>query len=258
MFTFKNIIYTEEDDNITWIQFNRPNKLNAFTKEMWEELYQSLELAKSNKTKLVVITGIGKAFSAGDDIPSMYELKTKEESLSFFRILEKPFKSLLDFKKPVIGMVNGLAYGGGCELLLFMDIVVSSKYSKFSLPEAKLGLIPPVALSVGYNVLGIKQINRLALTGEAIDVYEAQRIGLVDYIVESDKLKDKTLEIAWKTISNSNGPIQYIKSLSNKHKFKLELADIIEKLAVFSIDTESKQRMEAFINKKDETSSIFC
>jgi enoyl-CoA hydratase/carnithine racemase len=99
MFTFKNIIYTEEDDNITWIQFNRPNKLNAFTKEMWEELYQSLELAKSNKTKLVVITGIGKAFSAGDDIPSMYELKTKEESLSFFRILEKSFKSLLDFKK---------------------------------------------------------------------------------------------------------------------------------------------------------------
>ncbi|MGE4546259.1 MAG: enoyl-CoA hydratase/isomerase family protein [Desulfurella sp.] len=257
MSAFKNIIYIKES-NITLIQFNRPNKLNSFTKEMWEEFYQSLELAKSNKTKLVVITGIGKAFSAGDDIPSMYELKTKEEALNFFHTLEKPFESLLDCEKPLIGMVNGLAYGGGCELLFFMDTIVAAKDSKFALPEAKLGLIPPIALSVGYNVLGIKQINRLALTGEAIDVYEAQRIGLVDYIVESDQLKNKTLEIAWKIISNSNQPTQFIKNLSNKHKFKVGLADIIEKLAVFSIDTESKQRMEAFINKKNETSSIFC
>ncbi|OSS41252.1 Enoyl-CoA hydratase [Desulfurella amilsii] len=254
---FKNIIYTEED-NITWIQFNRPNKLNAFTREMWEELYQSLELAKGNKTTLVVVTGTGKAFSAGDDIPSMYKFKTKEESLNFFSILEKPFESLLDFEKPLIGMVNGLAYGGGCELLFFMDIIVAGKDSKFALPETKLGLIPPGALSVGYNVLGIKQINRLALTGEAIDVYEAQRIGLVDYIVEPDKLKDKTLEITRKILSNSKQPMQFIKRLSNKRRIKVELANMIEKLAAFSIEEESKQRMGAFINKKNETSDIFC
>lgn len=258
MFTFKNIIYTEED-KITWIIFNRQNKLNAFTKEMWEELYQSLELARSNKTTMVILTGTGQAFSAGDDIPSMYELKTKEESLNFFYVLEKPFKSLLDFEKPVIGMVNGLAYGGGFELLLLMDIVIATTDSKFSLAETKLGLIPPIALSVGYNVLGIKQINRLALTGEVIDVYEAHRIGLVDFIVDSDQLKNSTLSIAWKIMSNAQQSTQFIKKRSNKIKIGSELAEMVKALSSLSIDKESKERMETFIRKKQkEEISIFC
>ncbi|MEM0232381.1 MAG: enoyl-CoA hydratase/isomerase family protein, partial [Candidatus Methanomethyliaceae archaeon] len=85
----------------------------------------------------------------------------------------------MSIEKPLIGMVNGLAYGGGFEMLLLMDIVIATKDSKFALPEINLGLIPPIALSIGYSVLGLKQANRLALIGESIDSYEAQRIGLV-------------------------------------------------------------------------------
>ena len=216
---------------------------------MWQELYESLEIAKTNETSVIVVTATGRAFSAGDDIPSMYQFKNQKESLDFFKILLKPLESLLSIEKPLIGMVNGLAYGGGFEMLLLMDIVIATKDSKFALPEINLGLIPPIALSIGYSVLGLKQANRLALIGEPIDSYEAQRIGLVDYVVDKDKLKDKTLEVIWKILSNAIQPTQFIKKWANRHKNKAELSETMEKLSELSLKEESKQRMEAFIKK---------
>ncbi|MGC9258032.1 enoyl-CoA hydratase/isomerase family protein, partial [Desulfurella sp.] len=255
---FKNIIYTEEND-ISWIKLNRPEKLNAFTKNMWEEFYETVELAKNSKTGVVVVSGIGRAFSAGDDIQAMYELKNKEEAENFFNTLLKIFGSLLEIEKPAIGMVNGLAYGGGFEILLLMDVVIATKESKFALSEAKLGLIPPAALSFGYTILGIKQINRLSLIGEAIDAYEAQRIGLVDCITEKDDLRNKTLEIAWKIISNATHSVQFIKKWSNIYKDKSKFIELISELTMFSLNTNAKKRMEDFVTKRKENEIvIFC
>ncbi|MGC8617092.1 MAG: enoyl-CoA hydratase/isomerase family protein [Desulfurella sp.] len=255
---FTNIIYTEEN-SISWIQLNRPEKLNAFTKDMWEEFYETVELAKNSKTGVVVVSGVGRAFSAGDDIKAMYELKNKEEADNFFNTLLKVFESLLEIEKPMIGMVNGLAYGGGFEILLLMDVVIATKESKFALSEAKLGLIPPAALSFGYTILGIKQINRLSLIGEAIDVYEAQRIGLVDCIAEKDDLRNKTLEIAWKIISNATHSVQFIKKWSNTHKDKSKFIELINVLTMFSLDSNARKRMEDFVTKRKENEvGIFC
>lgn len=248
MLDFENIIYNEED-NISWIKLNRPEKLNALTKQMWEEFYESLDLAKKSDTQLIILTGIGRAFSAGDDIIAMHELKNEDEATQFFFTLLRSLESLLNIEKPVIGMVNGLAYGGGCEILLLADIVIATENSKFALPEIKLGLIPPIALSVGYAQLGIKQINRLALTGEAIDVYEAKSIGLVDYITSEDNLKNKTLKTAWTLLENAPYSIQFIKKWSNKCKIKFELNEAISELIKLSLKEESKKRMEGFINK---------
>ncbi len=256
---FKNIIF-KEDNNITWIQFNRPQKLNAFTKNMWEELFESIELAKNNKTMLVVFSGSGKSFSAGDDIPSMYELKNNKDSSDFFKTLQKPLQSLLELEKPTIGAVDGVAYGGGFEILLFMDIVIATKDSKFALPEVKLGLIPPVALTIGFEFLGIKQIKRIALTGEAIDAIEAQRIGFVDYITTRESLRDKTLDVAWKILANAPQSVRFIKKYSNKYMEMLNLNKIISQLAELSLDEAAKKRMEDFIFKRKDRKeeNIFC
>mgnify|MGYP001626416089 CR=1 FL=1 len=258
MVDFKNIIYTEEND-ISWIKLNRPEKLNAFTKNMWEEFYETVELAKNSKTGVVVVSGIGRAFSAGDDIQAMYELKNKKEAENFFNTLLKIFGSILEIEKPAIGMVNGLAYGGGFEILLLMDVVIATKESKFALSEAKLGLIPPVALSFGYTILGVKQINRLSLIGEAIDAYEAQRIGLVDCITEKDDLRNKTLEIAWKIISNATHSVQFIKKWSNTYKDKSKFIELVNELTTFSLNINAKKRMEDFVTKRKENEvGIFC
>ncbi len=256
---YKNIIYST-DENITQIKFNRPQKLNAFTKNMWEEFTQAINEANTNNTKLIIIYGDDRAFSAGDDIPSMYNLNNNDEAHEFFTTLEKSIYSLINTEKPLIGSVNGIAYGGGCEILLLMDIVIATKESKFALPEARLGLIPPIALTVGYNVIGLKQLNRLALIGEAIDVFEAQRIGLVDCVVENHQLKDKTFEIAWKIIANDYSAINFIKKWSNKHKLQLqkEVNEVIKNLSDLTLSSQSKIRMQSFIEKRQEEISLFC
>ncbi len=110
-------------------------------------------------------------------------------------------------------MVNGLAYGGGCEMLLCTDVNIASNKSTFALPEIKLGLIPPVALSIGYDLFGIKKLKRMALTGEAIDAYQAQDIGIVDYIVDENNLKSKTLEIISMILANAPNSIKSLKRL---------------------------------------------
>ncbi len=256
---YKNIVYSA-DENITQIKFNRPQKLNAFTKSMWEEFTEAINQANTNNTKLIIIYGDDRSFSAGDDIPSMYNLNNNNEAYEFFATLEKTIYSLINTEKPLIGSVNGIAYGGGCEILMLMDIVIATKESKFALPEVRLGLIPPIALAVGYSVIGLKQVNRLALIGGAIDVFEAQRIGLVDYIVENHQLKDKTLEIAWKIIANDYSAINLIKKWSNKHKLQLqkEVNEVIKNLSDLSLNSSSKVRMQSFIEKEQEEISLFC
>ncbi len=248
MYTFDNIVYTEEN-NVSWIQLNRPNKLNALTKQMWQELYKSLELAKNASTHVVVLSGIGRAFSAGDDIPSMYEFKSKEEAKDFFAFLLKPIQMLLSLEKPTIGMVNGLAYGGGCEMLLCTDVNIASNKSTFALPEIKLGLIPPVALSIGYDLFGIKKLKRMALTGEAIDAYQAQDIGIVDYIVDENNLKSKTLEIISMILVNAPNSIKSLKRLSYQRIDISQINKAIEELIELSIKEESRKLMDAFIKR---------
>ncbi len=248
MYTFDNIVYTEEND-VSWIKLNRPNKLNALTKQMWQELYESLELAKDSSTQVIVLNGIGRAFSAGDDIQSMHDFKNKDEAIDFFTVLLKLIKFLLHLEKPTIAMVNGLAYGGGCEILLCTDVNIASNNSTFALPESKLGLIPPVALSIGYDLLGIKQLKRMALTGEAIDAYKAQNIGIVDYIVDENDLKSKTLEIVSMILANAPDSIKSLKRLSYQRINITQINKAIEELIELSIKEESKKLMDSFIKR---------
>ncbi|WP_252896712.1 enoyl-CoA hydratase/isomerase family protein [Metallosphaera hakonensis] len=144
----------QERERTTWIVFNRPEKLNALDLEGWKFLGDYVRKADSSRSLATIITGTGRAFSAGDDIGAMANLEEQDKAEEFFNTLLYAVDGLIDSKKPVIGAVNGLAYGGGCEILLFMDVVVSVASAKFSIPEGRLGLIPPMALSVGYKAIG--------------------------------------------------------------------------------------------------------
>lgn len=95
----------------------------------------------SSDSRAIVITGNGRAFSSGDDIGSMTSLNDQREAEDFFNALLYAVDGLIYTNKPVIGAVNGLAYGGGCEILLFMDVVISTRSARFSIPEGRLGLI---------------------------------------------------------------------------------------------------------------------
>jgi Enoyl-CoA hydratase/carnithine racemase len=219
MENFSKILFKRKE-GISWIILNRPDKLNALDKESWMEISQALKTANENEDKVLVITGIGRAFSSGDDIQAMYNLKDLNESKEFFNYIYETAFNLINLNKVFIAAVNGLAYGGGCEILLLADIVVSVPEAKFAIPEGRLGLIPPIALAIGSFSLGTRRIARLIFTGKEIDVNEARMIGLVDYVVEKDKIEEKVLEIAKNVYLNDSYSILVMKRWLLKYRLK--------------------------------------
>ncbi|BFH73114.1 enoyl-CoA hydratase/isomerase family protein [Sulfurisphaera javensis] len=237
----------EKRNSVSWIIFNRPERLNALDKESWDSLAKYLKKANEDNTKAIVITGTGRAFSAGDDIYAMYELDNAEKAKEFFLTLYSAIEALIETEKPVICAVNGLAYGGGCEILLFCDVTVAVNSAKFSIPEAKLGLIPPMAVSIGPFALG-RKINRLILTGEAITAEEAKILGLIDYVVPDDKLYEEVNRVLSLIDQLDFYSIKTIKRWLKKNKKLVEKA--IMELALLSQTESAKRRMKEFIDSR--------
>ena len=240
-------VLLEKRENACYITFNRPEKLNALDKESWGLLANYLESCeKDPEVFAIVLTGKGRAFSAGDDIYAMFELKNEKEAEDFFNTLYKAIELLIELKKPLVCAVNGLAYGGGCEILLFCDIVIAVSDAKFAIPEGKLGLIPPMAITVGHSLLG-RVINRLALTGDAISAQEAKQIGLVDLLVERNELDGKVREEIRKILDLDKNSILTIKKYLKVDKEKVR--DAVMELARMSLEPAAKERMMKFLNR---------
>lgn len=244
------VLLERKEDGSCWIIFNRPEKLNALDQESWNLLSEYLRTCNSDPSiSKIVLTGNGRAFSAGDDIDAMYELKSEEEASHFFNTLYKAVESMIQSKKPILCAVNGLAYGGGCEILLFCDVVISTNDAKFAIPEGRLGLIPPMAISVGYGILG-RSIARLALTGDSINAEEAKTIGLVDVVVAKEKFLEEIKNQLNKISTLDDNSILTIKKWLMADKEKVRKA--IEELSSMSLNPSAKKRMKEFIDKKQK------
>ncbi|AAK42664.1 enoyl-CoA hydratase/isomerase family protein [Saccharolobus solfataricus] len=241
-------ILLEKRKDVCWITLNRPEKLNALDKESWSLLANHLgECNNDQSISAIVLTGNGRAFSAGDDINAMLELKDQKDALDFFNTLYSAVESLVDLKKPLVCAVNGLAYGGGCEILLFCDIVIAVKDATFSIPEGRLGLIPPIAISLGYLILG-RSIARLALTGDSITAEEAKMIGLVDIVVANEDLLTEVERQLEKIKSIDRSSILTIKNWLRDDKEKIRKA--VMELALMALGNSAKEKMKEFMNRK--------
>lgn len=232
----------------SWIILNRPEKLNAFDEESWMLLNKYIEDSQYDDSIAIVITGTGRAFSAGDDINSMLSLSTKKESINFFTNLMKAVDAMLNSEKPIIAAVNGLAYGGGCEILMAADIVIATIDSRFAIPEGRIGLIPPIAISIGYAVLG-RSIIDLALTGRELNADEALRIGLIDYVVPSQELTSKVINVLNELKKVDPTSIKTIKRYLNKNRNN-DIKNAIKELALLALGESSKNRMQRFIEER--------
>lgn len=245
-----NLIEISKVHEITVIKLNRPEKLNAINRDMWLKLREVVAEECSSNSKGLIITGSGRAFSAGDDIGSMYDLRSLDESLEFFNIILDTLRSIALCPKPVVAAVNGLAVGGGAELLLLVDYVVASKDSWLSFPEARLGLIPPILLTVGVDTLGLRTTRRLSMRCDRVTVEEALKLGLVDEIVEGDRLLEvaarRAMELYEAVPEGTRGVVKKI--LYERYSKLVEEA--IRILSELAITGEAKDRMRAFLDKK--------
>uniref|UniRef100_A0A7J2TK24 3-hydroxyacyl-CoA dehydrogenase/enoyl-CoA hydratase family protein n=1 Tax=Archaeoglobus fulgidus TaxID=2234 RepID=A0A7J2TK24_ARCFL len=191
---FGPVIYEKRDDYVL-ITMNRPEKLNALNEEMWKGLNEALiEAERDPDVRAVLITGKGRAFCAGDDIAVMGSWKSFLDGKGFFTDVAMPLlNTISNYKKPIISLVNGIAFGGGLELNLAFDIVIASEDALFSVPEGLIGAIPPIASSLGLAVVG-RKIIRYCLTGDQFDAEEAKQLGIVDIVVPRDQLEIAGIE----------------------------------------------------------------
>lgn len=186
-------LHVKRHDSFVVVRLNRPDALNALSIELLGELHRVLaEIERDESIRGAIVTGSGeKAFAAGADIEELHELdgytgqEYAERGQSVFSLIE-------NFDKPVIAAVNGFALGGGCELAMACHIRIASTKARFGQPEVSLGIIPGFGGTQRLaRLVGLGRAIEYNLTGEVIDAETAYRIGLVNRLVEPEKLMDE-------------------------------------------------------------------
>jgi len=203
---FENLTVTHRDA-IATVTVDRPEKLNAMTRETLQELEQAFDaLASDDAVRAVIVTGAGdKAFVAGADIKELAEESATTGHLAAQRGQET-FRKIEALGKPVVAAINGFALGGGLELALACHLRVASENAKLGLPEVTLGVIPGYGGSQRLaRLVGRGRALELILTGAHIDASEAHRIGLVNRVVPKTELLSETEKLVRKIIAN--GPL---------------------------------------------------
>jgi len=248
-----NTINVAHKGETTILTISRPESLNALNKLFFLELNNFLDtLENSLSTKVLIITGEGKAFVAGADIAEMKDM-TKEEAFQFSKTGQDAFLRLENFYIPVIAAVNGYALGGGCELALACDFRISNNYGKFGLPETSLGLIP------GYG--GTQRLSRLSglgnalflqLTGQMIGAEEALRMGIIQMLTDASELLNESLKLAEKILQNGPNAIQSLKQVIRKgYQYDLDKAYSLEREEFSKLfESDGPEGMEAFLEKR--------
>ncbi len=196
---FKNILLKKKE-GVARIIINRP-PLNILNIDTLEEMNQALaELETDDEVKVVVITGAGdRAFSAGVDVGD----HLGEKLPKMVEVFNKLFISLVAVDKPTIAVVNGLALGGGCEVVAGCDMAVASDKAQLGQPEVKLGVYPPPASVLFPRLMGRRKAFELILSGDSISAEEAERIGLVNKVVPADELEKAADEFIKRFTANS-------------------------------------------------------
>lgn len=207
----------EQVEYIARIMLDRPAKMNALDESAWKDLTRTLRRAsEDDEVRVTMLTGHGEGFCTGDDIGEMREWETTEEAVHSFREIVQPaFEELRCHPKPVIAVVDGPAYGGGCELVMLSDIAVSSSRSEYALPEARIGAFPPIALTYGRDAIAEKHLMELVLTGKSIPAEKAKDIGLVNHVMDHSDIDEYARQIARATTSSAPASVRAIKETRN-------------------------------------------
>jgi enoyl-CoA hydratase len=191
--------------------------VNAMDLELSKELSSAFEKLSSNdRIRAVILTAKGKSFMAGAEIKHFPNLNRKTGE-AFALSVTALHRQIEEFDWPVIAAINGYALGGGCELIMACDMRVASSKSKFGLPEVTLGLIPGAGGTQRLpRLIPIGRAKRLVLSGEYIDAFEAEKIGLVDQVVEPGKEVEEAINLAGKILKNAPLAIRFAKKAINR------------------------------------------
>jgi len=253
--SYKYFLLDTPAPHVYLITINRPAQHNAVNAEMWKELRSILEDARSNQDiRVVIITGAGdKSFASGADISEMEQWTDREKHRKYVGLMEGAFEAVFNFPRPVIAMINGFALGAGCELSVVCDIRVATTKAKFGIPAAKLGIVLnyPMTLRL-INLIGGGATKELLFTGDIIDAGRALQLGLVNRVVEKEKLYEECLELAQRIINCAPLAVDGDKKVINYCLQNTRLVDHeVEEVELRSIESEDHlEGVRAFLQKR--------
>ena len=210
----------ERENGITWVILNRPEKRNAMSPQLHFEMVDVLtELETDEETRVLVLTGAGESWCAGQDLKEFFrELDDKpaERSRAEWATHEWRWRRLQSFPKPTIAMVNGYCFGGGFTQLVACDIAIAAEDAQFGLSEINFGTFPGGLVSrVIVDVMIYRKAMYYSLTGDTFDGKQAEAMGLVTYAVPRDRLREETVKLAEKLIAKNPQALQAAKEVLN-------------------------------------------
>ncbi len=247
---FKNITL-EKKDGIASITIDRP-PVNVMNLETIDEISSALEqITKDDEIKVLLVRGAGnRAFCAGVEVKDHIGDRVPVMMNSFGEMI----KRLRGLGKPSIAVVNGVALGGGCELVAGCDMAIAVEKAEFGQPEVKLGGLAPAAAALFPAIMGEKKAFELILVGDNIKAAEAERIGLVNRVVPEEELDAAAEELAGKFLEKSGHGVSLIREAFyqcvNAENFEDALKKATEQ-GIKSWETEDAQEgLSAFLEKR--------
>ena len=252
--TYKTLLYSESNGVVT-ITLNRPDKRNAISYELIDDVTAALKQAAQSTAKVLILTGAGSAFSAGMDLENLKGLlgRTPEQNLEDSRTMAGLFRALYDFPKPTIAAVNGAAIAGGTGLATLCDFTLAVPEAKFGYTEVRIGFVPGIVSSYLIANVGEKRARDLLLTGRLFSAEEACRFGLVTEIVAPDQLMPRALQLAAQLMENSPASLETTKRLLSsytKEQLDRQLVSAIRENAAVRQTPDFKEGITSFLEKR--------
>ena len=249
-----HLVALEKEEEVSLISLNDEGSFNSLSKNLLNELFEALkEAEEDSSTKVIVLKGVGRGFSAGHNLKEVQE----NENESFYRELLNSCKEIMVFlpslNKPVIAEVHGVATAAGCQLVAACDLAYADTDTRFATPGVNIGLFCHTPLVPVSRTIVKKHSMEMLLLGDLIDATEAKRFGLINDVFGPEELHEKVMEVAKVICSKS----PYVLKMGKETFYKqldMDLEEAYEYATERMIKNlkadDAKEGIDAFINKR--------
>jgi enoyl-CoA hydratase/carnithine racemase len=253
-------ILFQSQENIAVITFNRPDVLNIFRRSMFQKLIDLFDIIeKDDNIRVVLLTGAGRAFSAGIDLDEVSHLfngtMTMEQARSELDEMQELTRRMVNLTKPIISAINGVAVGVGAEIAISSDIRIASQMASFEFAEVKRGLFETNGVMHRLpRLIGMGRAAQVMLTGEKVSAKSALEMGLVTRVVPSEMLMIEGMKLAHTLAVNAPISIRLVKQVLNK-SYDLNLESVMQLETEGTLDClasdDLREGVQAFLEKRE-------